>query len=187
MRAGGYGEAKGRFNDVYVFDTVNHRWHLSRPSGDLPKPIYLHSVVQHGSSMIVFGGNSGKECNDMYSYEVTRGHWTKFPTPGLLSSAAAQFPAPRYGHASCVYGGNHLLIVGGCKSNNTYFKDAYSMNCQRQNDMHGESSRRLGCACISCSCRSLSACSLCFSGITAVAQAGRPAPRSGVSCSVHVE
>ncbi len=130
LSAGGYGEAKGRFNDVYSFDTRSHHWQLVPAQGDLPKPIYLHSAVQHGSSMIVFGGNNGKECNDMYSYDLTRGYWTKFPTPGMLSAASAQFPAARYGHASCVYGGCQLLIVGGCKSNNTYFKDAYSMNLE---------------------------------------------------------
>jgi N-acetylneuraminic acid mutarotase len=81
-------------------------------------------------SFLLCSGNNGKECNDLFTYDVTRNQWTKTPAPGMLSAASSHFPAARYGHASCVYGNGMLLIVGGCKTNNTYFKDAYSMNLE---------------------------------------------------------
>ena len=122
--AGGYGDSKGRFNEVYEFNTHARSWRLVAASGDVPRPVYLHSATQHGSSMIVFGGNSGKESNELHSYDLTKHSWQKWPGAGPLSI----YPAARYGHASCVYGGSQLLIVGGCRSNNTYFRDSYSMD-----------------------------------------------------------
>ena len=78
--------------------------------------------------MLVFGGNSGKESNELYCYDLITTAWTKWATGPTFHSSA--YPAPRYGHASCVYGpnGGQLLIVGGCKSNNTYYRDSYSMD-----------------------------------------------------------
>lgn len=111
---------------MYEFDSLRQSWRLIPPMGETPRPVYLHSAVQHGQQMIVMGGNNGKESNDLFFYDLTTFHWTKAAPPGLFAGAA--MPAPRYGHSSCVYGGGHLLIVGGCKSNNTYFKDAWSMD-----------------------------------------------------------
>src|SRR4051794_14419920 len=76
--------------------------------------------------MIVMGGNSGKETNDLYYYDLDSFQWTRGASPGIFQASA--MPAARYGHASCVYGAGQLLIVGGCKSNNTYFRDAWSMD-----------------------------------------------------------
>lgn len=92
------------------------------------QPVYLHSAVQSGQHMLVFGGNSGKESNELYAYDLITTAWTKWASGPTFHSSA--YPAPRYGHASTVYGpnGGQLLIVGGCKSNNTYYRDSYSMD-----------------------------------------------------------
>lgn len=127
---GGYGESKGRFNDVFEYNTISRTWRLVPFNGEAPKPVYLHSAVQHNNNMIVFGGNNGKESNDLFSYDLLTATWSRAPAAGGSMFQPALFPAPRYGHASCVYGNGQLLIVGGCRSNNTYFKDAYSMDLQ---------------------------------------------------------
>ena len=125
--SGGYGESRGRFNDVYEFSSASGKnsWRLVPPIGDVPKPVYLHSAVQHRRQMIVFGGNNGKECNELYYYDLDTFQWSKGAGPSFFKSV---MPPPRYGHAACVYGEEQLLIVGGCKSNNTYFKDTWSMD-----------------------------------------------------------
>ena len=75
------------------------------------------------------GGNNGKESNDMFSYDLLTATWSRVAAAaGGSMFHPASFPAARYGHASCVYGNGQLLVVGGCRSNNTYFKDAYSMD-----------------------------------------------------------
>jgi hypothetical protein len=75
---------------------------------------------------------------NLYSYDLDTFQWSKAAGPGLMCMGAAM-PAARYGHASCVYGGQaaSLLIVGGCRSNNSYFKDAWSM------DLHSKKWRKL--------------------------------------------
>jgi N-acetylneuraminic acid mutarotase len=142
--SGGYGESKGRFNDVYEYSTPSHSWRLvpnredSSSLSQVPKPVYLHSAVQYGHQMIVYGGNNSKECNDLYYYDLDTFQWSKAAGSGFMGMGAAM-PAARYGHASCVYGGQaaSLLIVGGCRSNNSYFKDAWSM------DLHSKKWRKL--------------------------------------------
>lgn len=118
---------------MYEYSLPSHHWRLIPPQGDIPRPVYLHSAVQHGHDMIVFGGNSGRESNDLYTYNLDTFTWKREGAAGGFLSMGAAMPAARYGHASCVYGvnqhaGGSLLIVGGCKSNNTYFKDAWSMD-----------------------------------------------------------
>ena len=58
MLPGGYGESKGRFNDVFEYNTLSRSWRLVPVNGEVPKPVYLHSAVQHNNNMIVFGQSS---------------------------------------------------------------------------------------------------------------------------------
>lgn len=124
---GGYGESKGRFNDVFEYNTMTRQWRLLACGGDVPKPMYLHSAVQHGHTMMVFGGNNGKETNDAYTLDLRNNMWSRAPQPGMLAPSSAHPPSARYGHAACTFGpGNgQLLIVGGCRTNNSYHRDTH--------------------------------------------------------------
>lgn len=120
---GGFGDTKGRYNDLRSYDLERGRWELvANTTGEAPKPIYLHSAVVSEGSMYVFGGSVGKDSNELYAYEFASRVWRRIVPPN--PQAAANVPSPRYGHAAVVHGG-HMLVVGGCRMNNVYFSDSY--------------------------------------------------------------
>ena len=134
---GGFGDAKGRFNDLWAFDE-SKGWRLEPTKGDGPKPIYLHSACMWNGKMVVYGGNIGKDSNDMYTLDLDSLTWARvlIPTPAAVAQPALNpfappatppptAPTPRYGHASCI-NNNQLIIVGGCRQNSIYFQDAYA-------------------------------------------------------------
>lgn len=119
---GGFGDTKGRYNDLRSFDLERERWELIHTTGECPKPVYLHSAVVFDGKMWVFGGSVGKDSNELYSFEFSSRVWRRIVPPN--PQAAALVPSPRYGHAAVVHGG-HMLVVGGCRMNNVYHSDSY--------------------------------------------------------------
>jgi len=115
---GGFGDSKGRFNDLRCYDPATKKWALIPNKGNFPKPIYLHTAVIYENKMWVFGGSTGKDTNDFYSFDFATSEWSKIETSGPIPSA-------RYGHAACVCNGR-MYIVGGCKQNSVYFQDSHS-------------------------------------------------------------
>lgn len=109
---------------------VTRQWRLLACAGEIPKPMYLHSAVQHGHLMMVFGGNNGKETNDSYTLDLRNNTWSRAPQPGVLAPVSAYPPSARYGHAACTFGpgDGQLLVVGGCKTNNSYHRDTHVQN-----------------------------------------------------------
>jgi len=57
---GGFGDCKGRYNDLRCFNTVTSSWETIANQGVYPKPIYLHSAAVEKEHMYVFGGSSGQ-------------------------------------------------------------------------------------------------------------------------------
>ena len=120
---GGFGDTKGRYNDLRAYDLERGRWELvANQTGEAPKPIYLHSAVVFEGQMFIFGGSVGKDSNDLYSYEFASRVWRRIVPSN--QQVASHMPSPRYGHAAVVHGG-HMLVVGGCRMNNTYLSDAF--------------------------------------------------------------
>ena len=134
---GGFGDAKGRFNDLWVYEE-GKGWKVEATKGEGPKPIYLHSACMWGGRMVVYGGNVGKDSNDFFTLDLDTLTWTRIPQPQPAAVAPpvnnpfapplpppSTTPSPRYGHASCI-NNNQLIIVGGCRQNSIYFSDSYA-------------------------------------------------------------
>ncbi len=68
----------------------------------------------------MFGGNvASKESDELHVFDFLTSTWSRVHfTNG---------PPARYGHAACVLGEN-MIIVGGCKQSNAYWKDSWSYN-----------------------------------------------------------
>ena len=139
---GGFGDSKGRYNDLHIYEMTSG-WRVQPTSGEGPKPIYLHSASMYGGKMVVYGGNIGKDSNDMYILDADTYTWSRVPQPAnqppvaqpasstnpfvTAAPPATTAPSPRYGHSSCI--NNHqLVIVGGCRQNSVYFQDSYAYN-----------------------------------------------------------
>lgn len=117
---GGFGDAKGRFNDLRSYDLITHRWQEIRYTGEGPQPIYLHSACVYKDEMWIFGGSIGKDSNQLYRYKFQTSTWTRV----LPNQANPTVPPPRYGHAACVLG-DSMIVTGGCKQSNQYFTDSW--------------------------------------------------------------
>jgi len=117
---GGFGDSKGRFNDLRTFDTKTRRWALQEVRGEGPKPIYLHTSAIYDGRMWVFGGSTGADTNDLYSMDFNSLSWSRVDSIGAV-------PSPRYGH-SAVVNGTQMIVVGGCKQSSQYFKDTYTLD-----------------------------------------------------------
>ena len=140
---GGFGDSKGRYNDLHVYETTSG-WRVQQTTGESPKPIYLHSASMYGGKMVVYGGNIGKDSNDMYVLDADTYAWTRVPQPPAAQPvappasntnpfvtaapvSAGSAPSPRYGHSSCI-NQHQLVVVGGCRQNSVYFQDSYAYN-----------------------------------------------------------
>jgi len=119
---GGFGDSKGRFNDLRVYDTERNEWRMmpTQQNDEYPRPLYLHTSCVHQDSMYVFGGSSSKDSNEMYAYHLVFQNWIKLPLQ-------PNTPSARYGHAACILN-DDMYIVGGCQQSNKYYNDAYRYN-----------------------------------------------------------
>ena len=77
---GGFGDSKGRYNDLHVYESTSG-WRVQPTTGEGPKPIYLHSASMYGGKMVVYGGNIGKDSNDMYVLDADTYVWSRVPQP----------------------------------------------------------------------------------------------------------
>ena len=120
---GGFGESKGRYNDLRCYNIDTHNWELipMQPNTSAsPRPLYLHSAVVWHGQMWVFGGSCSKDSNSLYSFNFSTLTWEHHaPQPHC--------PTPRYGHAACVIG-DMMYVVGGCQHNSKYHTDCYGYN-----------------------------------------------------------
>ena len=128
---GGFGDSKGRYNDLRSYDLSTGTWELVPPTGEVPRPVYLHTAVEYEDAMWVLGGSVGKDSNDLYAFDFATKFWRRVaPSAASMSmsmgagAGASAVPSARYGHAACVVG-EHMLVTGGCKQNNVYFADAF--------------------------------------------------------------
>jgi len=117
---GGFGDSKERFNDVFCYNPVTRNWRKQIVSGDVPKPIYLHSTVVYNGFMYVFGGSDGHDSNRFNRLSFATNTWTSV-------AQAGQVPSPRYGHAAVAHR-NKMYVVAGCRKTNQYLQDAYEFD-----------------------------------------------------------
>eukprot|EP00760_Papus_ankaliazontas_P003203 PhM_4_TR11494/c0_g1_i1/m.39575 len=122
----------GRTNRVNVFDLDALKWlapqsyntQLSLEESartDVPTARSGHTSVQHGASMVVFGGRMSKTlyCNDVYRYNFDSKLWSRVYCGGTI-------PAPRAGHSSTVYKSS-MIVFGGYNCGGTQVLGPASM------------------------------------------------------------
>jgi N-acetylneuraminic acid mutarotase len=112
---GGYTKKDGEyFNDLYRFDTSDHRWVKVnyRPTDTgVPEMRTDHTLIAHNDNLIVFGGYDGQHrFNDVHFYNLTDEVWRKFETPGA--------PEGRFGH-SAIENKDRMIIFGGWNGHDT--------------------------------------------------------------------
>src|SRR5687768_7618113 len=106
---GGQGYA-GSTNDVWAFSLsgIPH-WTRLSPSGTPPSPRSFHSAVYDSllDRMIVFGGNDGAACNDVWALSFAgNATWSPLTPTGTP-------PAPREWHTAVLDRARNRMIVHG--------------------------------------------------------------------------
>ena len=117
---GGFDNDRNRLGDLRSYDIEKRRWELIQPNGTIPKARYLHSAVVYRDSMVLFGGSTGKDNNELFSFDFPTQTWSLMNSNSVHSIV----PSQRFGHAACVNGDN-MILTGGCSSSNQYFQDSY--------------------------------------------------------------
>ncbi|CAE7539224.1 Lztr1, partial [Symbiodinium sp. KB8] len=107
---GGYTPG-GRANDLWYVDTEagNPSWHEATVTGNLPATRYKHSaVISVEGVMWVFGGNAGRQENDLWSIglEAAALAWLERSPSGTL-------PDGRVDHTAVITGAGRMWIFGG--------------------------------------------------------------------------
>ncbi|KAG1818946.1 hypothetical protein EV424DRAFT_1619045 [Suillus variegatus] len=115
---------KGRWKDVYCFDTDTTHWFHPDTLGDVPPPCRAHTATLVDRKIVIFGGGQGPayydstyifdtttrswfSLNDLWTIDVSRGglRWSLFETQG-------EPPVPRGCHTANLVG-NIMIVVGG--------------------------------------------------------------------------
>lgn len=94
-----------RFNDVQLFDTVDHHWTKPSVRGRPPAPRYYHCACLARGSLLILGGSDGAaNLADLHALNTESWSWSQPLTNGSP-------PSPRCGHSGTLV--NKLLFVIG--------------------------------------------------------------------------
>lgn len=75
-----------------------------------------------GSKLLVFGGGTNEKVyDDLHIYDIATASWSRPSDTGTL-------PAPRTGHASCLYN-DRLFVFGGADIDGNIFNDLHDLDC----------------------------------------------------------
>ena len=89
---GGADQSGDVFSDLLVYTPSKNRFEKIETTGDIPPPLYGHSLVPHNHHLYLFGGTSGYEYfNDLYRLDLLTKVWTKVQPSG-------RSPEHRYKH-----------------------------------------------------------------------------------------
>jgi hypothetical protein len=118
----GYG---GSTNDVWAFSLsgIPH-WTRLSPSGTPPSARAFHSAVYDSllDRMIVFGGNDGAACNDVWALSFSgNATWAKLTPSGTP-------PPPREWHTAVLDGARNRMIVHGGVDGGARHADTWALS-----------------------------------------------------------
>ena len=127
----GGGEGPTYYNDLYILDTISHRWYKPTMSSPLPLPRRAHTAVLYKDTIYVFGGGNGhRALNDVWALDTSVGidrlRWECVSVNGSGSESRGAKPAPRGYHTANLVG-NMMIVVGGSDGRQT-FSDIYCLN-----------------------------------------------------------
>eukprot|EP01127_Copromyxa_protea_P002768 TRINITY_DN12729_c0_g1_i1.p1 TRINITY_DN12729_c0_g1~~TRINITY_DN12729_c0_g1_i1.p1 ORF type:complete len:547 (-),score=113.97 TRINITY_DN12729_c0_g1_i1:75-1715(-) len=100
-------------NDLYCFDPVRCEWSRYEPRGSGPSGRSMHSAINIGKKMYVFGGAQSTGVRDdttgfcdLYELDIETMTWTEVETKGTP-------PTPCYGHSMTLVDNDRVLFFGG--------------------------------------------------------------------------
>lgn len=104
---GGYQDLRGSSSELWSFDFVTERWHLTLLSShvDQPPARHNHSSVVHDAAMWVYGGMTDlQERNDFWKWDFVSKQWSRI--------RSQKGPGELHGH-SAVKAMSCMYIFGG--------------------------------------------------------------------------
>ncbi|XP_024516934.1 acyl-CoA-binding domain-containing protein 5 [Selaginella moellendorffii] len=121
---GGRIEPKSKKLRAFALDLESQSWSVLAPEGEVPVARTGQSVVQVGSSLIIFGGedSKGQMLNDLHILNLKTLVWRPPKTSGSK-------PSPRRGHSAVCYNERYMLVYGG-KAQGNYYNDIYVLDLQ---------------------------------------------------------
>eukprot|EP00741_Cyanophora_paradoxa_P011450 tig00020556_g11061.t1 len=96
------------FNALYELDTDSWTWRELKAVGTRPPPRTGHTLVAHGASLLLFGGQDPLQTqvyNDMHIFDLEKLAWRRVSAQGAI-------PDPRNSHGAAVLGGK-MVVFGG--------------------------------------------------------------------------
>ena len=114
----------GYANDLWQLDLSTQSWTQLLPSGSKPAARLEHTAIYDPINyrMIVFGGTSGTNLNDLWQLDLNTLTWTQLAPTGIL-------PSGRFGHTA-IYDPTkqRMIIFGGGNQNDVWQLDLKDMN-----------------------------------------------------------
>ncbi|KAG8929865.1 hypothetical protein FRC01_003684, partial [Tulasnella sp. 417] len=107
----GGGEGPTYYNDLYILDTLTHRWYKPNIPTPHPLPRRAHTAVLYRDTIYVFGGGNGhRALNDVWALDVSVGmdklKWEQVQTHGTKPGARGYHTANLVGNVMIVLGGS---------------------------------------------------------------------------------
>jgi hypothetical protein len=123
-------------NDCWLFHADTCQWEECKGAGKVPAFRAYHSSMAYKNHVIIFGGaccvgGPYHHYNDIYSYDLDAGEWSKI-------SASGQQPSGRSQH-SVAQVGKYMILFGGYNSRSV-FSDVYVLDCESFKWKHIETS-----------------------------------------------
>ncbi|EFJ11621.1 hypothetical protein SELMODRAFT_426157 [Selaginella moellendorffii] len=129
---GGRIEPKSKKLRAFALDLESQSWSVLAPEGEVPVARTGQSVVQVGSSLIIFGGedSKGQMLNDLHILNLKTLVWRPPKTrQASLMMRDGSKPSPRRGHSAVCYNERYMLVYGG-KAQGNYYNDIYVLDLQ---------------------------------------------------------
>eukprot|EP00741_Cyanophora_paradoxa_P008291 tig00001286_g8020.t1 len=145
---GGALAAGKALNDLSLFDLDTGTWFCPTATGDVPPPVYAHSAVLRGRSIVVYGGcHQMRKTADIYLLNVDTYEWRLVQTKG-------ERPEPTFGHsATLLEDARTMLVFGGCTRKDAFSDAVYTLDLEtltwRREELLGRTpSGRMGHTCV---------------------------------------
>ena len=114
-------------NDVWEFDLTDNSWNkINDGSGDdanpptAPNKRHGHASIYYNNKMVVFGGYTGSNVNDVWEFDLTTNVWK------YISPSTGTKPNGRRYHTSIYY--NNKMVVFGGSTDSSYKNDVWEFD-----------------------------------------------------------
>lgn len=109
----------------YKLNLLNLKWKEVEGSGNKPLSRSNHSCIVYKNQMIIFGGNTNRDTNDLYSLDLQNEYWTR-----IYYKESASSPPPLRNHVAVLY--KDSMFVHGGISNYSYSSHVFEFCFKNQ-------------------------------------------------------